>query len=275
MVNLSEKIIILDTTLREGELRSGIQINRQDKINLAQLLEQIEIDVIEVSYPAQSRKDFEDLVSVSEVIHSSFVCGLSGIQAREIEQVVQALKSANRPRIHLYSNTNLRGKNIHAQELALQEIAAGIKLARNSCDNVQWSAFDATRSKPSFLCQAIETAIRNGVTTVSIADSLGVCSSEEFSQLLEQIFNQVFNIEKAIISVHCHDDLGQSIKNSLIALNYGVRQIEVSINGIGARKGNANLEIIATELARQKNYSIGLNLDLLPQASALLRQVLE
>lgn len=136
-MKLTKEIIILDTTLREGELVSGIQICRQNKIKLAQLLEQIGVDVIEVSYPAQSQKDFDDLVCVSDIIEHSIVCGLSSVHPQEIELVIQALKSANKPRVHLYSNVNFREKKNHDQEMNLQAIATGIKLAKNFCEDVQ------------------------------------------------------------------------------------------------------------------------------------------
>ena len=166
---------------------------------------------------------------------------------------------------------NIKNKSISAQVLAT--IKDSVSLARNYCDDIEWSAFDATRSEPDFLCQAIETAIKSGATTINIPDSLGLASPKEFSQLMQMIFNRVPNIDEAVVSVHCHDDLGLAVNNSLIALNCGVRQIECAINGLGARKGNADLEDVVMGVLQQGNYQVDIDTTLMSKASELVAEI--
>ena len=167
---------------------------------------------------------------------------------------------------------NIKNQSSSAQVLAT--IKDSVSLARNYCDDIEWSAFDATRSEPDFLCQAIETAIKSGATTINIPDSLGLASPKEFSQLMQMIFNRVPNIDEAVVSVHCHDDLGLAVNNSLIALNCGVRQIECAINGLGARKGNADLEDVVMGVLQQGNYQIDIDTSLINRVSDLVNQII-
>ncbi len=157
------------------------------------------------------------------------------------------------------------------QTLAI--IKDSVTLARNYCDDVEWSAFDAARSEPNFLCKAIELAIKSGATTVCIPDSMGTLYPDEFSALIQKIVNQVPNIDKATISVHCHDDLDLAVENSIAALNHGARQIECSINGLGERKGNADLEKVVNAIAQSANYQTDIDLSLLSAASELVNQI--
>ncbi len=268
------KIIIFDTTMRDGELMPGVKFNLQQKISISKLLEEIKVDVIEVGYPANSPSDFEQVLQISKVIHDSTICGLAGAKEAEIISAAQAIKPAKKGRIHTYNNVNLKSKKKLRLEEELGSIKNNISLARNYCGEVEWSAFDAPRSEPDFLCKAIETAINSGATTISIPDSLGLASPEEFSQLLEMIFNRVVNIDKAVISVHCHDDLSKAVENSITSLNFGVRQIECAINGLGARKGNANLEAVVKEIANLENYQIDINNSLINKASDLVAEII-
>lgn len=268
------KIIIFDTTLRDGELMPGIKFNLQQKISVSKLLEEIGIDVIEVGYPGKSSSDFEQVLEISKIINNSTICGLAGAKESEIISLAKAIKPAKRSRIHTYNNVNLKGKDKIRLEQELESIRNSVSLARNHCEEVEWSAFDAPRSEADFLCQTIETAINAGATTVNIPDSLGLASPEEFSQLLQMIFNRVPNIDKAVISVHCHDDLGKAVENSLVSLNYGVTQIECAINGLGARKGNADLETVIQKIANSENYQIDINTSLISKASDLVTQIL-
>jgi 2-isopropylmalate synthase len=268
------KVLIFDTTMRDGELTPGVKMNLQQKINISQLLENMGIDIIEVGYPGTYQKDFEEVFQISQIIKYSIICGLASANKDEITTLASAIKPAKRGRIHTYSLVNLKNQSISAEQV-LAIIKDSVSLARNYCDDIEWSAFDAPRSEPDFLCQAIETAIKSGAKTINIPDSLGLTSSEEFSQLLQMIFNRVPNIEQAVVSVHCHDDLGMAVKNSLIALNCGVRQIECAINGLGARKGNADLKEVVMGILQQGNYQVDIDTTLMSKASELVAEITE
>ncbi|NEU73936.1 2-isopropylmalate synthase [Hassallia byssoidea VB512170] len=265
------KVLIFDTTMRDGELTPGVKMNLQQKISISQLLENMGIDIIEVGYPGSYQKDFEEVLQISQIIKNSIICGLASANEDEIITLAEAIKTAKQGRIHTYSLVNIKNQSISAQVLAT--IKDSVSLARNYCDDIEWSAFDALRSEPDFLCQAIETAIKSGATTINIPDSLGLASPSEFSQLLQMIFNRVPNIDQAVVSVHCHDDLGLAVNNSLIALNCGVRQIECAINGLGARKGNADLEDVVTGVLQQGNYQVDINTKLMSKASELVAEI--
>jgi 2-isopropylmalate synthase len=268
-----DKVIIFDTTMRDGELTPGVKMNLQQKIILSQLLEQMGVDIIEVAYPGNSQKDFEEVWQISKIIKNSTICGLASSKSEEIIKLTEALKPATKARIHTYTPVNI--SNPAKNQEILDIIKSSVSLARNYCEDVEWSAFDAPRSEPDFLCQAIETAINSGANTVSIPDSLGLSSPAEFSQLLNMIFNRVPNINQAVVSVHCHDDLGLAVENSLIALDCGARQIECAINGLGARKGNADFKQVVMGILNQTNYQINIDISLINQASELVNQIVE
>ncbi|HEY9649138.1 MAG TPA: hypothetical protein V6C95_00640, partial [Coleofasciculaceae cyanobacterium] len=272
--DVPSNVMILDTTLRDGELAPGIQLSTHQKISIAKLLEEIGVDVIEVGYPGAFPKDFDEIISVSKEIKNSIVCGLAGSNSEEIRTVTSAIKSAEKGRIHIYTLVNLKHQSQLSEEQTLQLIQESVSLARNYCPDVEWSAFDAPRSEPDFLCKAVEVAIKSGATTISIPDSLGTLSPGEFSRLIFRIVNQVSNIEQVTLSVHCHDDLGLAVENSLAALDYGARQIECSINGLGARKGNADLGKIVSAINQNPNYHVNINTALLPAASQVVTQVM-
>lgn len=247
-------------------------MNLQDKRDIALLLEKMGVDVIEVGYPGRYKKDFEELFEISKLISKSTICGLASTDREEIISAGQAVKLARKGRIHIYISVNLK-ESKRSEEDVLGAIAESISLAINYCDDVEWSAFDASRSNPDFLCRAIEIAIESGATTINIPDSLGLLEPEKFYQLLGKIFQRVPNINDAIISVHCHDDRGKAVENSLTGLDLGVRQIECSINGLGARKGNADLETVVMKLLEQNNYKIGVETELITTASDLVARI--
>lgn len=265
---LLDKIVIFDTTMRDGELTPGVSINLQEKMSIATLLEALGVDVIEVGYPGRYNKDFQEIFDISKIIKNSIICGLASSNKAEIVSVAEAIKPATRGRINIFTPVNLNN-NLHEQTLS--EINLSVSLARNYCEDVQWNAFDATRSQPDFLCKAIEVAINSGATTITIPDTLGLAKPEKFLQLLKTIFHRVPNIEKAIVAVHCHDDLGMAVDNSIVGLSCGVRQIECSINGLGARKGNADLKEIVKQVS--KTYQVNIKTSLISQASELVTQV--
>lgn len=268
------KVIIFDTTLRDGELTPGVTFNLQQKIQIAQLLEQSQVDVIEVGYPGAFEKDFDEIFTIARLIKESAICGLAGSNPAEIARVGEAIKSAIKGRIHIYTGVNLKNKPDGDESEVLNLIQYSIDLAKNYCSDVEWSAFDAPRSQPDFLCKAIETAIASGASTISIPDTLGLSSTEEFSHLIETVVNRVPNIDRAMISVHCHDDSGLAVANSIAALHRGARQIECSINGLGARKGNANLETVVREIAKHQDYAVDVDLCAIAQISKQVARII-
>lgn len=268
------KVIIFDTTLRDGELMPGVQINVEQKLELAQFLEFMKVDVIEVGYPAAKEKDFAAVFQVAQLVKDSIVCALASDRSEEIIMAAQAIEPALRGRIHLYTSVNLKDRSLHSQAETLARIRESVKTARNYCADVEWSAFDATRCEPGFLCQAVETACASGATTISIPDSLGTASPESFSQLIEMLQQRVREIDCIKLSVHCHDDLGLAVENSIAALHSGARQIECSINGLGARKGNADLATVVRKIARMPDYFTNVNLSQLDSASELVKQII-
>ncbi|MCP2729436.1 2-isopropylmalate synthase [Limnofasciculus baicalensis] len=269
----NNKVILFDTTMRDGELTPGVKMNLKEKIRIAELLEAIGIDIIEVGYPGRYAKDFEEVAQISQLLKTSTICGLASGNPDEILAVAKAIKNADKGRIHTYNSVNLNHQSGAIDEEVLSQIKDSVSLARNYCEDVEWSAFDATRSNPDFLCKSIETAINSGATTINIPDSLGLATSEEFSQLITRVFNLVPNIDKAIVSVHCHNDLGLAVANSIAALDCGVRQIECAINGLGARKGNADLEEVVMAILNSKSYRVEVDTSLISTASELVSKI--
>ena len=251
----------------------GVKMDVHQKMSIAQLLEEIQVDIIEVGYPGAFPKDFDEVFQVSQLVKSSIICGLASSKPEEVESVALAIQPATRGRINIYTPVNLKNQSQLSEEQTLGLIKDSINRARASCEDVEWSAFDAVRSQPDFLCRAVEVAIKSGATTVSIPDSFGTSSPEEFSELISMIVNRVPNIDQATIAVHCHDDLGLAVENSIAALHRGARQIECSINGLGARKGNADLEQVVNAIAQSQNYSVDIDSSLLSAASALVTQI--
>ena len=273
MSTSDNKVIIFDTTMRDGELTPGVKMNLQQKITISQLLEEMGVDIIEVGYPGSSPKDFDEVFQISKIVKNSTICGLASSNPNEIITLAEAIKAAIKGRIHTYTPVNLKNQSKLSKEEVLVTIKESVSLARNYCDDVEWSAFDAPRSEPDFLCKSIETAIKSGAKTISIPDSLGLALPEDFSQLLQMIFNRVPNIDQTVVSVHCHDDLGMAVDNSLIALSCGVRQIECAINGLGARKGNADFRKVVMEVLKQGNYQIDIDTSLMSKAAEFIFQI--
>lgn len=271
--NLPDKIIIFDTTMRDGELTPRVKMNLQQKMELAEVLEEIGIDVIEVGYPGFYPKDFAEIQAISQEVKRSIICGLAGSKFEEINTLGQSLKSASRSRINIYTNVNNKRQTKLKNEDILMLIKDSITAAKQYTNDIEWSAFDAASCEFNFLCEAVETAIALGANTVCIPDSFGSLSTQEFSDLISAIANQVPNIDRATISVHCHDDLGLAVNNSLAALDSGARQIECSVNGLGARKGNTDLATIIKMISQQNNYQINLKTASIAKASELVKQI--
>lgn len=252
----SEKIYIFDTTLRDGEQAAGATMTLNEKIAVAEILDNMNVDIIEAGFAIASVGDFEAVQKVASVVKNSIVCSLARAKAIDIERAGEALKGNERGRIHTFISTSpihMQAQIKMDEARVLEVIAETVGLARNLCSDVEWSGMDATRSDRDFLCKAIETAINAGARTVNIPDTVGYTVPAEYSDLITHIRNNVVNIDKAIISVHCHNDLGLAVANSLSAVSAGARQIECTINGIGERAGNAAMEEIVMTLKTRKD----------------------
>jgi 2-isopropylmalate synthase len=259
------QIIIFDTTLRDGELALTQEFTLSQKLQLALMLEAAGVDVIEVGYPGAFRKDLDDLLRVGRQVQQSMICGLASSQPEEIEAVAAALKPAARGRINVF--TPIRAVSEADESEAIAAIQQGVSLARRYCEDVEWSAFDATRCPSDLVCRAVETAIRSGASTITIPDSMGVATPSTFVALIEAVRHRVPTIDQVTLSIHCHDDRGLAVENSLAALAVGVRQVECSVNGLGARAGNANLTDIVTAIAHHPKFQTGVQAAHLPALS--------
>lgn len=244
---MNDKVFIFDTTLRDGEQSPGAAMTFEEKINIAVALDKMGVDVIEAGFAASSQKDFDNIKAISAAVKSSIVCSLSRATFKDIEASAKAIKNAERGRIHTFISTSpihMRDKLKKSPEEVLEIIKSSVSYARNLRDDIEWSAEDATRTDPDFLCKCVEIAINSGATTINLPDTVGYTTPDEYYSFIKRIKNNVPNIDKAIISAHCHNDLGMATANSLAAVNAGARQIECSINGLGERAGNASLEEI-------------------------------
>jgi len=252
-----EKIIIFDTTLRDGEQAPGATMNLEEKLLIAKTLEKMGVDVIEAGFPAASNGDFAAVNQIAKLIKKSTICGLARAKKSDIERTAEAIKPAAKPRIHTFIATSpihMKFKLKMDEKQVLEAIKESVTLARGLCPEVDWSPEDATRSEHSFLFKAIEVAIAAGATTINIPDTVGYTTPDEYFALISAIKNNVSNIDKAIISAHCHDDLGMAVANSLAAMRAGARQIECTINGIGERAGNAALEEIVMAIKTRGDF---------------------
>ncbi len=272
----NDKILIFDTTLRDGEQSPGCSMNLAEKLRMARLLDDMGVDIIEAGFPIASPGDFEAVNEIAKVIKRATVCGLSRAIERDIDVAGEALKPAQNPRIHTFISTSPQHMRYQLQmdeEQVLESVAASVTRARKYTDNVEWSAMDATRSDWDFLCRAIDVAIRSGATTINIPDTVGYAVPTEFGDLITYIKNTVTDIDKAVISVHCHNDLGLAVANSLSGVMAGARQIECTINGIGERAGNAALEEVVMALktrADKMPYDCGIDSTMIMKASRTL-----
>ncbi|MDI6785779.1 MAG: 2-isopropylmalate synthase [bacterium] len=251
-----EKIIIFDTTLRDGEQSPGASFTIKEKLDIAKQLVKLGVDVIEVGFPFSSKGEFEAVKAIAEKISDRVICGLARAKKEDIDCTWQAIKNASHPRIHTFISTS-RVQIKHQLNKTYPEVLKITKemvaLAKNYTEDIEFSPMDATRSEIDFLYEIIYAAIEQGATTVNIPDTVGYAIPEEFGKLIRNIVKNVSNINKAIISVHCHNDLGLSTANSLAAVLNGARQIECTINGIGERAGNAALEEVVMSINTRKD----------------------
>ncbi|MEO6683942.1 MAG: 2-isopropylmalate synthase [Ginsengibacter sp.] len=252
------KIIIFDTTLRDGEQVPGCKLNTKEKIELALELENLGVDVIEAGFPVSSPGDFDSVVQISKTIKNATICALSRAVKNDIEVAGQALKYAKRPRIHTgigTSDFHIKSKFNSNQEDILERAVQCVKWARNFTDDVEFYAEDAGRTDNEYLARVIEAVIAAGATTVNIPDTTGYCLPHQYGEKIAFLTNNVSNIDKAIISCHCHNDLGLATANSIAGIINGARQIECTINGLGERAGNTSLEEVAMIIKQHKTMN--------------------
>src|SRR3954452_21639251 len=244
-----DRIIIFDTTLRDGEQSPGFSMNLEEKIRMAEALTELGIDVMEAGFPIASPGDFESVKAIAESVgqrdDTPVICGLARSGREDILRAAEAVKPAKRKRIHSFLSTSplhMKYKLRMEPDEVLQAVTDSVELARQYTDDVEWSAEDGTRTEEDFLCRCVEAAIKAGATTINIPDTVGYTVPDEHYNLFKTAREGAPNSDKAVFSVHCHDDLGMSVANSLSGLRGGARQIECTINGIGERAGNTALE---------------------------------
>ncbi len=255
----TNKILIFDTTLRDGEQVPGCKLNTKEKVELALELERLGVDIIEAGFPISSPGDFESVEAISKIIKNTVVCGLSRAVEKDIEVAAAALKYAKRPRIHTgigTSDYHIKSKFNATQDEILKRAVDAVELARNYTDDVEFYAEDAGRTADEYLARIIEAVIKAGATTVNIPDTTGYCLPHDFGNKISYLINNVPNIDKAVISVHCHNDLGLATANSIAGVISGARQIECTMNGLGERAGNTSLEEVVMVLKQHKELGL-------------------
>jgi len=258
------KIYIFDTTLRDGEQVPGCKLVTSEKVALALRLEALGVDIIEAGFPISSPGDFASVEEISKIITNATVCGLSRAVQKDIETAGQALRYAKRPRIHTgigTSDLHIKAKFNATQEEILQRAIQAVTWARNYTDDVEFYAEDAGRTDNSYLAKVIEAVIKAGATTVNIPDTTGYCLPQQYGEKIAYLVNHVPNIDKAVISCHCHNDLGLATANSIAGILNGARQIECTINGLGERAGNTSLEEVVMVIKQHSYMGYYTNVD--------------
>jgi len=275
----TNNIVIFDTTLRDGEQSPGASMNLDEKLRIAQVLEAMGVDVIEAGFPIASDGDFEAVSKIAGIIKDSTVCGLARATKGDIERCADAISAAPRGRIHTFISTSplhMEYKLQMSPDEVFEKVKESVTAARNLCDDVEWSAEDGSRTDHDFLCRCVEAAINCGASTVNIPDTVGYAMPDEYAALIAMLINRVPNIDKAIISVHCHNDLGVAVANSLAAVQVGARQIECTINGLGERAGNAAMEEVVMALKTRADhmpFSTGIETAHFTKASKLVSTI--
>lgn len=243
--NAQDQIVIFDTTLRDGEQSPGASMTLVEKLQVAEVLDEMGVDIIEAGFPIASNGDFEAVSEIAKLVKNSVVCGLSRAQNSDIDRAGEALEPAARSRIHTFISTSplhMKYKLQMEPGAVLEAVSASVARARRYTDDVEWSAEDATRTDHDFLCRTVEAAIKAGATTINIPDTVGYTIPDEYYDLIRMLIEKVPGADEVILSTHCHNDLGLAVANSLAGVRAGARQIECTINGMGERAGNAALE---------------------------------
>ncbi len=273
---MSEKIIIFDTTLRDGEQSPGFSMNLQEKIEFARQLQRLGVDVIEAGFPISSIGDFESVKAVAQQIEGPQICGLARARKEDIDRCWEAVKYSQRPRIHTFiatSDVHVEKKLRKTREEVKQYAVKAVEHARSYTENVEFSTEDAARTDWDYICDVIEGAISAGARTINVPDTVGYSNPWEMEKLFSYIFENVSNINEAVVSCHCHNDLGLAVSNSLGAVRAGARQVECTINGIGERAGNASLEEVVMALRTRKDFfgfETGINTEQIYPTSRML-----
>ncbi|HEV2558085.1 MAG TPA: 2-isopropylmalate synthase [Microvirga sp.] len=276
MTTDSNRVLIFDTTLRDGEQCPGATMTLEEKIEVADLLDGMGVDIIEAGFPIASNGDFEAVSLIAKRMKRATVAGLARAISADIARAGEAVREAKRPRIHTFVSTSeihLAHQMRKSQEEVLEIITATVGQARNLVEDVEWSAMDATRTEIDYLCRCVEAAIRAGATTINLPDTVGYATPDEYRAMFRQIRERVPNADRAIFSVHCHNDLGLAVANSLAGLEGGARQIECTINGIGERAGNAALEEVVMAIRTRGDvlpYTTGIETTMLTRASKVV-----
>jgi len=274
-----DRVVIFDTTLRDGEQCPGATMTHEEKLEVAELLDTMGVDVIEAGFPIASEGDFAAVHEIAKRTKNAVVCGLARAGIKDIDRAGEAIKPARQSRIHTFISTSpvhMKWKLQLPPEQVYEMVIASVTRARGYTDNVEWSCEDGTRTEHDFLCRCIEAAIKAGATTINIPDTVGYTVPEEYFALIKMVRERVPNSDQAVFSVHCHDDLGMAVANSLAGVRAGARQIECTINGIGERAGNASLEE-AVMAMRVRNdvmpFWTGVDATMLTRASKLVSAV--
>jgi 2-isopropylmalate synthase len=262
---MADRVLIFDTTLRDGEQTAGIALNGDDKLEIAQQLAKLGVDVIEAGFAASSPGDFDAVAQIARLVRGPRIASLARAVPGDVDAAWEAIRGADRPRLHVFlssSDIHILHQMAKDRETVLNQAVEMVARARRYCDDVEFSPMDATRSEPEYVIRMLEEVIDAGATTINIPDTVGYAIPEEFEALIRRIFAEVRNIDKAVVSVHCHNDLGLATANSLAAVRAGARQIEVCVNGLGERAGNASLEEVTMGLKTRKDFlpfDIGIN----------------
>jgi 2-isopropylmalate synthase len=274
-----DRVVIFDTTLRDGEQSPGATMTHEEKLEVAELLDQMGVDIIEAGFPIASEGDFLAVNEIAKRTKNAVVCGLSRAAFKDIDRCGEAIKPARRSRIHTFISTSpvhMKHKLQKEPHEVYEMVVAQVTRARNHTDNVEWSSEDGTRTELDFLCRCVEAAIKAGATTINIPDTVGYTVPDEYYALFNAVRERVPNSDKAVFSVHCHDDLGMSVANSMAGVRAGARQIECTINGIGERAGNTALEEVVMAMRVRNDvlpYWTNIDATMLTRASKLVAAV--
>ncbi|MHA1523701.1 MAG: 2-isopropylmalate synthase [Alphaproteobacteria bacterium] len=276
MAPVDPRVVIFDTTLRDGEQSPGASMMLEEKIQIAEMLDQMGVDIIEAGFPIASNGDFEAVKSIAQRVKNAVVCGLSRASFKDIDRAAEAIKPARRGRIHTFISTSplhMKYKLQMEPEAVLEAVIASVTRARGLVDDVEWSAEDGTRSDIDFLCRCVEAAIDAGATTINIPDTVGYTIPREYGDLFTTVMTRVPNADRAVFSVHCHNDLGLAVANTIAGIEAGARQVECTINGLGERAGNAALEEVVMAIKTRSDalsFTTGVQTELLTPASKLV-----
>lgn len=271
-----DRVLIFDTTLRDGEQCPGATMTLEEKLEVAELLDTMGVDIIEAGFPIASEGDFEAVSEIARRTKNAVIAGLCRAGANDIDRCAEAVRHARRPRIHSFLSTSpihIKWKLQKEPDEVIEMIVQSVSRARNHCEDVEWSAEDGTRTEFDFLCRCVDAAIKSGATTINIPDTVGYTTPDEYRSLFERVRANVANSDKAVFSVHCHNDLGMAVANSLAGVMGGARQIECTINGIGERAGNAALEEIVMAIKTRNDvlpFEVGVDSTMLTRASKLV-----